>query len=427
MQDNIPERSVIPLASDCNQPMESNIRSTPIIGLITAESLSLLGNQIAIVAIPILVLQFTHSPLATGIASAGNIVPIILAAILGGRAIDRFGAWNISVAADLLSFCSVLALPLAFIYFDEVSPYLIFLLVFLGTLFDPTGISARQTLVPSVAKSSGKSLDKINSWRGGLENGADFIGPVVGVGLIGVAGTINTFFINAITFLLCAVIFAITVPRKQEIPSSIANEGAKLFGVSFIFKHPQLSSLAIVGMMANFVILPFLGLLLPVLATQKFGSSILLGICLSVFGLAATIGATSFSVLSNRCSRSVIYYGGLLITGSSIILCALATNQYEVILFAALAGLLLGAGNPLEQTILQEETPETIAGQVFTSLTAIHFIAGPIGLLLVCIITEFTNIELALLSAGGLLITLAIFGWYRLPLLTSNQHSTDRT
>src|SRR6185295_13567428 len=102
---------------------------------------SLLGNQIAAVAIPILVLQFTHSPLVTGVAAAGNIVPIILAAILGGRAIDRFGAWNMSVAADLLSYCSVLALPLAFIYLDQVSPFLIFVLVFLGALFDPTGIS----------------------------------------------------------------------------------------------------------------------------------------------------------------------------------------------------------------------------------------------------------------------------------------------
>lgn len=401
--------------------MKSDIRSTPIIGLITAEFLSLLGNQVAAVAIPILVLQFTNSPLVTSIASAGNIVPMILAAILGGRAIDRFGAWNVSVSADLLSLCSVLALPLAFIYFDGLSPYLIFLLVFLGSVFDPTGISARQTLVPNVAKLSGKPLDKINSWRGGLENGADFIGPVVGVGLIGVIGTVNTFFINAITFLLCAVIFASTVPKKQDIPL-MADEDAELLGVTFIFKHPQLRTLAIMGMMTNFVLLPFLSLLLPVLATQKFGSSTLLGIYLSVFGLAATIGATSFSLLSNRCSRSVIYYGGLFLTGSSMILCALATNKYEVILFAALAGLLLGAGNPLQQTILQEETPETITGQVFTSLSAIHFITGPLGLLLSGIITEYTNVDLVLLLAGGLLLMLAIFGWYRLPLLMSNQH-----
>lgn len=84
--------------------LKSNTRSIPIIGLITAESLSLMGNQIAVVAIPILVLQFTNFPSVTGIASAANIVPIILAAILGGRAIDRFGAWKMSVSADLLSF-----------------------------------------------------------------------------------------------------------------------------------------------------------------------------------------------------------------------------------------------------------------------------------------------------------------------------------
>ncbi|MFH7029505.1 MAG: MFS transporter [Heteroscytonema crispum UTEX LB 1556] len=410
--------------------MESNLRSLPIICLIIAESLSLLGNQIAAVAIPVLVLQFTHSALIVGIASAGNIIPIVLAAIFGGRAIDRFGASNISVCADILSFFSVLALPLAFIYFAPVSPLLIFLLVFFGALFDPTGISARQTMVPSLVKLSGKSLQKINSWRGGLENGADFLGPVIGVSLIGWTGIANTFYINAVTFLLCASIFAIAIPKKREIQSMgnrDAASGSLKKGITFIFKQPQIRPLAIIGMVANFAILPFLSLLLPVLATQKFGSNTLLGTSLSVFGLAATIGAASFSLLSNRFSRSAIYYGGLLVTGGSIMLCALATNKYEVILFAALAGLLLGAGNPLQQTILQEQTPENIAGQVFTSLTAIHFIGGPFGLLLAGIITELSHIEMVFLLTGSLLIASAIFGWYRLPLLRSNRYLTNRS
>lgn len=391
--------------------MQSNIRSLPIIGLIVAESLSLLGNQIAAVAIPILILQFTNSPSIAGIASAGNTIGIALAAIWGGRAIDRFGAWNISAVADLLSFCSVLALPLAFIYFGEVSPLLLFLLVLLGTLFDPTGIAARQTLIPSVTKLSGTSLPIINSWRGTLENGADFLGPVVGVALIGVAGIINTFFINAITFLLCAIVFAIAVPRKCHI-QSMADEASRWEGVTFIFQHPQLRIMAIVGAIANFALLPFLALLLPVLTVQKFSSSALLGICLSVFGLAATIGATCFSLLSRKFSRSAIYYGGLMMTGIAIVFCALATNKYELILCAAFAGLLLGAGNPLQQTIVQEATPETIAGQVFASFSAMHFVGGPVGLLLAGFMTELTNVELVLQSAGSLLIALAIFGWY---------------
>src|SRR5204863_4600472 len=146
--------------------------------------------------------------------------------------------------ADLLSFVSVLALPFAFIFFHEVSAYLIFLLVLLGALFDPTGISARQTLVPGLAKLSGKSLDAINSWRGGFENGADFLGPVIGVSLISTVGAINTFYVNAITFLLCAVIFAISVPGKRQ-SSSTGEESAGLSAIIFIIRQSQLKALAI--------------------------------------------------------------------------------------------------------------------------------------------------------------------------------------
>ena len=132
-------------------------------------------------------------------------------------------------------------------------------------------------------------------------------------------------------------------------------------------------------------------------------------------------------MLSNRFSRSAIYYGGLIVTGGSIILCAFATNKYEVILSAGLSGLLLGAGNPLSQTILQAETPENIAGKVFTSLTAIHFIGGPLGLILAGMMTELMPVEFVFWLTGCLLITTSIFGWYRLPLLRSNRDLTNKS
>ncbi|NJO40295.1 MAG: hypothetical protein HC769_11385 [Cyanobacteria bacterium CRU_2_1] len=74
-----------------------------------------------------------------------------MAAIWGGKAINWFGAWTMSVIADFLSFASVPALPLIFLYVDGVSPAFSVLLVLLGALFDPTVIAARQTLVPGVA------------------------------------------------------------------------------------------------------------------------------------------------------------------------------------------------------------------------------------------------------------------------------------
>jgi MFS family permease len=401
--------------------MNLRITTIPIAGLVSAEFLSLLGNQVAAVAIPILVLQYTHSPVVTGIAGAGNLIPIVIAAFFGGRAIDRIGAWPVSVIADLLSCISVLALPLAFIYFSQISPALIFLLVFAGALFDPTGIAARQTLVPALARLAGKPLERINTFRGGLENGADFIGPVLGVGLIGLFGVVNTFFVNAASFLLCAVIFALAVPKKRN-RSPVKHDNELLFGVRFIFGHARLRSLAGIGMIASFVILPFLAVLLPVLATQVFDNTALLGISLSAFGVSATLGALSFSRLSGLYSRSLIYYGGLLVTAFAIVSCGLFTTQYGVVVSAALAGLLLGAGNPLEQTILQEETPRIFAGQIFTSFNAIRFAAGLLGLLAAGVATELTNVNVVLVFGGGLLIIAAVAGWLSAPLQEKNRY-----
>ena len=206
----------------------------PITGLITAEFLSLLGNQVAVIAIPLLVLQYTNSPMVAGIAVAANTIPVVIAAFIGGKAIDRFGAWPISVASDLLSCISVLALPLAFIISGNVSVTLIFILVFAGALFDPTGVVARFTLVPGLTRFAGKRLDKVNTLRGGLENTADFIGPAICSGLIALIGISKTFFANAVSFMLCAIIFVATVPRKQN-TSQKKPDNNILSGALFLF------------------------------------------------------------------------------------------------------------------------------------------------------------------------------------------------
>jgi MFS family permease len=395
--------------------MNIRFQSLPLICLIGAEFLSQVGNQIAAVAIPILVLQFTHSAIATGIAGAGNILPIVLAAFVGGKAIDQFGAWRVSVAADVLSGVSVLLLPLVLICFNSVSPIVIFLLVFIGALFDPTATSARHTLVPKFARLAQIPLDQVNGYRGSLENGADLLSPVVGVGLISLIGTINTFFVNAISFFICAVLFAIAIPRQRR-PVLNREKVDPIAGIRFILQHRQLRSLAFSGIARNFVLLPFLGLLLPVLTTQNFASTALLGICLSLFGITATLSALSYATLIKYLSRSMVYYGGLLLTAVSITLCAVVETQAALMISVALGGLLLGAGNPLEQTILQEVTPSRIAGQVFTSHTAISFAAGLFGLLLAGFATELTNVNLVLISGGSLLAIASAISWYFMPL-----------
>src|SRR5262249_40227928 len=251
------------------------------------------------------------------------------------------------------------------------SPIVIFVLVFIGAMFDPTGIAARQTLVPRLARLARIPLPSINTVRAGLESGADLAGPLLGVALIAAMGAINSFFVNAASFLLCAVVFATTVPPGRQRAAN-AGDTDFLLGARFVWRERQLRTLAIMGSACNFILLPFLGLLLPVLTLYVFHNPVLLGACVSAFGVGATLGALAFAPLARMWSRSMIFFGGLLLSGAAIASCGFVSTQTSVGIAAVLGGVLLGAGNPLEQTILQEVTPRAVAGQVFTSLGAMR-------------------------------------------------------
>ncbi len=389
----------------------------PLAGLVSAEFLSHIGNQIAAVAIPLLVLEYTRSPLATGLVGAAAVVPVILAAVVGGRSIDRIGAWRVSVVADALSFLSVLALPAVILSFVDIPLPLILGLVFMGALFDPTGVASRQVMTPVLARVARVPLARVNAVRGGLENGADSLGPVIGGGLILLVGATHALFVNAASFLVAIAITIVAVPRPRRARTMPAPAGSRS-ALRFILRHPSLRGLAFTGMVANAVVLPFIMVWLPIIASWRFGAPAFLGVCLAVFGVAAALGAFAYARLSAVLSASRIFYGGLIVTALSIVYCGFSGTVVGVIMAVAVAGLLLGAGNPLEQTLLHEATPAAQAGRVFTTLTAIRYAGGPLGLVLAGAAAEASAVGISTAVGGGILLTTAIAGWWLMPLET---------
>src|SRR5690348_9054757 len=109
--------------------------------------LSLLGNSIAGVALPLIVLQVTGSVLGAGTVAAATAIPAVLAGLLMGVVIDRINRRTSSVVTDLISGASIAALPLI----DVVSGLnLGWFILFgvLGSLGDVPGMTAREALLP---------------------------------------------------------------------------------------------------------------------------------------------------------------------------------------------------------------------------------------------------------------------------------------
>ncbi|HEY0696228.1 MAG TPA: hypothetical protein VGD43_00280, partial [Micromonospora sp.] len=78
-------------------------RRSGLIALLTAETVTDLGNKLSFVAVPWFVLESTGSPTLMGAVAAAELVPFVLAGTLGAPRIDRLGCRRVSILTDVAS------------------------------------------------------------------------------------------------------------------------------------------------------------------------------------------------------------------------------------------------------------------------------------------------------------------------------------
>lgn len=78
---------------------------------LVSNALSLLGNSIASVALPLILLATTGDALAAGTLALICAVPQMIIGIVGGAALDRFNRRTISIVSDIVSATSVALIP----------------------------------------------------------------------------------------------------------------------------------------------------------------------------------------------------------------------------------------------------------------------------------------------------------------------------
>ena len=71
--------------------------SLPIISLLTANAISLVGNVLSAIAIPWFVLQTTGSATQTGITGFFNVLPVVLAGFFGGTLVVMLVFYAVAV------------------------------------------------------------------------------------------------------------------------------------------------------------------------------------------------------------------------------------------------------------------------------------------------------------------------------------------
>lgn len=358
----------------------------PLYALLTANAISGFGNEMAALAVPWFVLQTTGDVGDVGLTAFAMLVPYIIATFAGGSLVDRLGFRRMSVVSDVASGVTVALIPILHVTTGLNLPTIL-ALVFLGTLLDAPGITARQSMIPDISSAGNLPLERANSAFESVLQFKNVLGPLAAGLLIAVTSASLVLTINAVTFAVSALLIGIGIPSfprndEERIPGVTAAISRTVAGIQYIRHDAVLLGLAVMSMISNMRIAPLFLVIMPVYADRIFDSPVGLGISLAAFGASALAGALFYGTsVARRVPRRVWY---LLVNASGVSgFCLLVglPGLFGATLAIALVGVTSGAGRPFAATIRQERTPVELRGRVFGANLALIELASPLGVL----------------------------------------------
>lgn len=384
----------------------------PLLQLEVATLLSGAGNGAAMVVLPWIVLERTGSAGSAGLLAAATAVPLLASSLFSGTVVDTLGRRRTSVFSDVMSALSVAAIPVVDHVIGLGLGWLIVLAV-LGAVFDPAGVTARETMLPAAATRAGWPLARANGVHEAVWGAAFLLGPGLGGVLIALVGALTALWFTAVAFagsaLLVSVLRVADAGRPAEHHAPEGFWSGTREGLQFVWRDRLLRSITIITAVLVSVYMPVEGVLLPVEfeAQDQPGR---LGLVVMAMSLGAICGALAFGLIGRTWRRSLVFRGSLISTGVFLLALA-ALPPFGVMLAAALfIGVSYGPQGPLVNIAMQTRSPERMRGRVVGIITSTEYAAGPFGYLLVGAATERFGVQSTFLAIGALVLVVALAG-----------------
>jgi MFS family permease len=395
----------------------------PLVGLLTASAVSITGNAMTLLAVPWFVLQATDSAAKTGVVAFVSFLPAVVSGVLGGALVDRLGFRRTSIAADLASGATVALIPTLH-YTVGLEFWQLLALVFAGALLDAPGQTAREALVPDVARLAGTPLVRAASAADAVSRGGRMLGaPLAGV-LIAATSPAAVLYVDAGTFAVSALLTWASVPTvartTRETASRYLAELREGFG--FVRRDPLIRAIVVMVMVTNMLDVALASVVLPVYADRVLGGALDLGLVNGAFGAGALAGTVLFGAVGHRLPRFWAFTIAFALVGwPRYAVLALEPGLAGVLVAMSLAGLAVGPVNPILSAVQYERIPVELRGRVFGAVTAGVFAAMPLGGLLGGWLVEGIGLEATLVTLGAIYLVAT-----SLPLVDRSWRALDR-
>ena len=263
-----------------------------------AQVLSVAGDQLARVALTLLVFDRTHSPLLAAITFAASVVPAFIGGLTLSGLADRLPRRQVMIACDLIRVVLVLVMAVS-----GIPIAVLVALLFVVTLIGAPFLSARAALYPDILTGDLYVLGTAVTLT--TLQFAQVLGFAAGGATVAFFGVRPSLLIDAATFALSALITRIWVRRRpaaQAVPEGDTDVGGGLMAaLRLVFSSPALRIPMLLAWLAAFYQVSE-GVSAP-LAAALGGGAVAVGLILAAPAFGATVGAIAFSRLVAPATR----------------------------------------------------------------------------------------------------------------------------
>ena len=365
----------------------SLLRHRDFVKLWTAETISVFGSQISLLALPLIAATTLNvTPFEFGLLGAIEFLPFILLSLPAGVWVDRLRRRPIMIVGDLVRAVALLSVPIAFAL-GGLTIWQLYIVGFINGCATVFFDVAYQSYLPAVV-----DRDQIIDGNSKLEtsrSAAFIVGPGIAGFLIGAITAPFALLVDSVSFVVSALFLGVIrkhEPKPERQVDEHGNEASMRSEVSaglrYVLGHRYLRAIAATTGTSNFFSNILFAVLLLYLVRQLDFTPELIGLAFSIGAVGFLIGALLSGRIGNRFGVGPTIVASAFVSGPSALLIAIAPPDLAFAFIAAsiFINSLGGAVYNINQVSFRQAiTPGSMQGRMNATMRFIVWGTIPIG------------------------------------------------
>ncbi|SES26451.1 Predicted arabinose efflux permease, MFS family [Pedococcus cremeus] len=378
---------------------------------------SLTGSLITAVAMPVLIYRMTGSPFLTALTTTLEALPYLLIGLFAGALGDRWDRKRVMVRADLVNVVLIGSVPVAWWLGVLTVPHVLvsaLLVQAFFTFFDGANFGALPVLVGR------DRVGEANAAIWGFGGVLDLLVPAT-VGLaLAVVHPADLLVVDALSYVASAlavraIIRPLSSPREHAKPLSTTVLLADVAeGVRFLWRHPGVRSMTLIGMLQSIGGAGFMALVV-VWCDRVLGigtSGWRFGLLFSVWGIGGILASVVMPRLLRRTTPAALTLAAIPVSALAGLGVALARHWAVVTALMVVWGLAYQLVIIATLTYRQQETPEHLLSRVNTAGRMLSWGVGwTLGSLVAGALAEQVGARAAMVVLVSFVSAAAAFAW----------------